>query len=97
QAGELTPEFHPPLPIQSCDETGCQTENTGIVLEGDYRRFYSVADSSVYCQTSEGWDPVLCPDGVTCAQNCAVDGISEEEYNNGYGIFTSGNTLRLNY
>ncbi|ESK92224.1 gh 7 family exocellobiohydrolase [Moniliophthora roreri MCA 2997] len=26
------------------------------------------------CYTDNTWDTSLCPDGVTCAQNCALDG-----------------------
>ncbi|KAA0201485.1 Glycosyl Hydrolase 7 [Hyalella azteca] len=96
-AGELTPEYHPPLIIQSCDASGCQPENTGIVIDADTRRLYSVADNSVSCYTGSGWNPVLCPDGQTCAQNCAIDGFTQDEYNNRFGISTSGSALRLAY
>lgn len=37
-------------------------------------------------------DRTLCPDPVTCAQNCALDGA---DYAGTYGITTSGNSITL--
>lgn len=96
-AGTLTPEFSPSFSIQTCTDTECVTENTAIVFEADYRRVYSVDDNSVSCRDGSGWSPTLCPDSVTCAQNCAIDGITQDEYNNQYGVTADGSSLRLDY
>lgn len=98
QAGDLTPEEHLPLPIQTCDSSGCQTENTAVVIDADTRYLYSVADSSRNCQLdSGGYDSELCPDGYTCASNCALNGYTAQEYQDKFGLTTSGSTVRLNY
>ena len=36
----------------------------------------------------------MCPDPVTCAQNCALDG---GDYEGTYGITTDGTTLSLKF
>lgn len=46
------------------------------------------------CFSADGWDAVLCPDPLTCAENCALDGA---EYSSAYGITTSGNSIKLEF
>ncbi|KAG6809595.1 hypothetical protein H0H92_015615 [Tricholoma furcatifolium] len=46
---------------------------------------------SLTCNT---WDATLCPDGVTCAANCALDGA---DYESTYGVTTSGDALTLQF
>lgn len=38
-----------------------------------------------------GWDPTLCPDPVSCAENCAVEGV---DYS-GYGIAVDGDSVTM--
>lgn len=38
------------------------------------------------------WDTSLCPDPVTCAQNCALDGAN---YEGTYGVTTSGDSMSI--
>ncbi|KAF2364174.1 Glycoside hydrolase family 7 [Trinorchestia longiramus] len=96
--GTVVEEYHPPLPSQVCDETGCVTEETSFVMDASRRWLYSVADNGqTNCLGSEGYDPVLCPDDLTCAQNCAVAGVTQEQYDVTYGITTEGNSITLRY
>lgn len=44
--------------------------------------------------TGNTWDTTLCPDGQTCAENCALDGA---DYEGTYGITASGNALTLKF
>jgi hypothetical protein len=44
--------------------------------------------------TGNQWDKSLCPDGATCAKNCALDGA---DYSGTYGITSSGNALTLKF
>jgi len=46
------------------------------------------------CYTGSSWNTQHCPDDVTCAKNCAVDGA---DYAGTYGITTSGSSLKLAY
>lgn len=36
----------------------------------------------------------VCPDPVTCAQSCVIEGVNYEQT---YGITTNGNSLRMNF
>lgn len=91
QIGLNTPEIHPSLPSQKCTLSGgCQTVDTSIVLDSQYRWLHS-KDGYDACQVTGGWDPTLCPDGVSCAENCAVEGV---DYS-GYGISVDGNAVTM--
>lgn len=62
------------------------------------RWFYSVADNGqTPCLTGDGYDPVLCPDGATCAQNCALGGVSKEDLDVKFGTSSDGNALTMRY
>ena len=75
QIGTNTPEVHPSLPSQKCTlGGGCKTLNTSIVLDSQYRWLHN-AKGYDNCQVNGSWNSTLCPDGVTCAQNCAVEGV----------------------
>jgi cellulose 1,4-beta-cellobiosidase len=94
QAGTLTTETHPSLPMQSCSAGGsCTTLSTKIVLDSNWRWLHSTSGST-NCYTGNTWNAALCPDGVTCAANCALDGA---DYTGVYGITTSGNSLKLGF
>lgn len=92
QAGTLTPEKHPAFSVSTCTAGGtCTSKTQSIVLDGNWRWLHSTSGST-NCYTGNTWDKTLCPDGVTCAANCALDGA---DYPGTYGIKASGNTLSL--
>ncbi|KAF4613112.1 hypothetical protein D9613_011192 [Agrocybe pediades] len=95
QVGTLTAETHPSLPWQKCTKSGgCVTQSSGkIVLDSNWRWLHSTSGST-NCYTGNTWDATLCPDGATCAKNCALDGA---DYSGTYGITTSGNALTLKF
>ncbi len=92
QPGTVKPENHPPLPIQSCTKSGgCQTEQKSVVVDANWRWTHTVKGYT-NCYTGESWDSIICPDDITCAKNCALDGA---DYQGTYGVATSGSSLRL--
>ena len=94
QAGTLTAENHPKLTVQTCTKSGgCKTVNSGVVLDSNWRWLHSTSGST-NCYTGNKWDASLCPDPVTCAKNCALDGA---DYSGTYGITTSGSALTLKF
>ena len=95
--GSGTVEEHPPITIFTCDEQGCQPEQSWITLDDARRPVYSVADMTTPCETYGVWDPILCPDSVSCAENCALDGVTIEEYQNLQGVTTSETSVTLKY
>jgi cellulose 1,4-beta-cellobiosidase len=94
QIGTLAAEVHPTLTWQTCTKPGVCTTTTGkVVLDANWRWLHAVTGSN-NCFTGNTWDASLCPDDVTCAANCALDGA---DYSGTYGVTTSGNSLRLNF
>ncbi|KXN91715.1 Exoglucanase [Leucoagaricus sp. SymC.cos] len=88
-------ENHPSLSWQTCTGSGSCTTNRGgaIVLDANWRWTHNVGGFT-NCYTGNLWDNTLCPDGPTCAANCAIDGA---DYAGTYGITTSGNALTLKF
>ncbi|KAB5588948.1 Glycosyl hydrolase family 7 protein [Ceratobasidium theobromae] len=95
QAGTVTAETHPSLTWQKCTTSGgCVTQSSGkIVLDANWRWLHTTSGYT-NCYTGNTWDATLCPDPVTCAANCALDGA---DYVNTYGVVASGNSLTLKF
>lgn len=94
QVGTQMAENHPQLSIQQCTTGGsCQTLGTSVVLDANWRWTHQTS-STTNCYTGNTWDATLCPDGATCAQNCAIDGA---DYAGTYGITTANNALTLKF
>ncbi len=94
QAGTNTPEVHPPITVQSCTKSGgCQSEAKSVVLDSNWRWLH-ITSGYQNCYTGNTWDRTYCPDGPTCAKNCALDGA---DYQGTYGVTTSGSSVRLNF
>ncbi|KAL5492775.1 CBH1_5 [Sanghuangporus weigelae] len=94
QVGTVTAENHPSLSVQQCTGSGsCSTQSRSIVLDSNWRWLHTTSGYT-NCYTGNTWDTSLCPDGATCAQNCALDGA---DYAGTYGISTSGNALTLKF
>lgn len=95
QVGTNTAETHPTLSWQKCTTSGgCTTVSGGkVVLDANWRWLHTTTGFT-NCYTGNTWDTTLCPDGATCAQNCALDGA---DYSGTYGITTSGNALTLKF
>ncbi|KAJ6533575.1 Exoglucanase 1 [Mycena capillaripes] len=96
-AGTNTPEVHPALTWQKCTGTGgtsCTTQSSSVVLDSNWRWLHDGVSGDTNCYTGNTWDTTFCPDGKTCAANCALDGA---DYSGTYGISTSGNALTLKF
>ena len=94
QVGTNTAENHPMMTSQQCTKAGgCKTLSTKVVLDANWRWLHSTSGYT-NCYTGNAWDATLCPDGATCAQNCALDGA---DYSGTYGITSAGNSLTLKF
>ncbi|KAF8881887.1 cellobiohydrolase I-II [Infundibulicybe gibba] len=94
QVGTQMAETHPTLSWQKCTSGGCTAQSGGsIVLDSNWRWLHTTTGFT-NCYTGNTWDTTLCPDGATCAQNCALDGA---DYSGTYGITTSGDALTLKF
>ncbi|KAG6818592.1 hypothetical protein H0H93_003689 [Arthromyces matolae] len=95
QVGTNTAETHPKLPWYQCTKAGgCVSQSSGsVVLDANWRWTHSTSGYT-NCYTGNAWDSTLCPDDVTCAANCALEGA---DYANTYGVTTSGDALTLKF
>ena len=64
-----------------------------MVIDVNWRWTHAVSGYQ-NCYTGNTWDTSLCPDGVICAKNCALDGA---DYQGTYGVTTSGSSIKLNF
>lgn len=93
QAGTLTAETHPPLTVSKCTASGCTSSTQSIVLDANWRWTHDI-EGYTNCYTGNAWNETICPDGATCAANCALDGA---DYSGTYGITASGDSLKLGF
>jgi len=78
QAGTEKQEAHLPFNIESCSEEGCKTESITATFDMQWRWMHGLGGYK-NCYVG-GWDKQICPDPNTCAQKCAVEGMSNEDY-----------------
>ncbi|KAF2032752.1 exoglucanase-like protein 1 precursor [Setomelanomma holmii] len=96
QVGTSQSETHPTLSWQTCTGTGgtsCTTKSGSIVLDSNWR-WSHVTSGYTNCFDGNTWNTTSCPDGASCAKNCAIDGA---DYSGTYGISTSSNALSLKF
>lgn len=93
QAGTKT-EVRPKLNYQTCTKAGgCKIIEGSVTVDANWRDFLS-AKGNESCISSAGvWDPKLCPDGKTCAKNCALQPV---DYACELGVTSDGENLKLN-
>ncbi|CAK4723347.1 hypothetical protein LEN26_016886 [Aphanomyces euteiches] len=90
QVGTNQAEVHPVLQTQTCTKAGgCSTQNTKIVLDSNWRWLHQVGNYTACRDNSGNWDKSVCADGVSCAKNCAYEGVDYKAS----GITASGQTL----
>eukprot|EP01065_Artemidia_motanka_P047223 TRINITY_DN733_c0_g2_i3.p2 TRINITY_DN733_c0_g2~~TRINITY_DN733_c0_g2_i3.p2 ORF type:complete len:461 (+),score=175.73 TRINITY_DN733_c0_g2_i3:89-1471(+) len=95
-AGTQTAERHPQLSVQQCSKAGgCVSQQKSVTIDANWRWTHSTSGTK-NCYTGNKWDQSLCPDGKTCAENCAVEG-ADQEYRGTYGVDASGSDLKLGF
>jgi cellulose 1,4-beta-cellobiosidase len=96
QVGTLQAEVHPAITWEKCTAPGsCTTQQGQVVIDANWRYVHDASPGAfTNCYTGNTWNTTLCPDDVTCAANCALDGAL---YQQTYGATTSGNALTLNF
>jgi cellulose 1,4-beta-cellobiosidase len=92
-AGTLTTEKHPALTMSKCTASKCTTSAQAITIDANGGWLHTKTGYTD-CYTGNTWNTTICPDGKTCAENCALDGA---DYSSTYGITTTDNALNLNF
>ncbi|OAF99749.1 cellobiohydrolaseI [Paraphaeosphaeria sporulosa] len=93
--GTYEPEIHPKFPITSCAPGGasCTTLNTSLVMDAEWRWIHK-DNTYTNCYSDGSWNTTICPDGATCAENCALDGAL---YQGVYGVTVKNRNLTLQW
>ncbi|KAF9045358.1 glycoside hydrolase family 7 protein [Panaeolus papilionaceus] len=91
RVGTIAPESPPSFRWSKCTTSGgCTTTEGRVIIEANYRWFHDYKGYT-NCYALDKWDTTLCPDGKTCADNCAIEGVDYPTY----GVSTSANTLTI--
>merc|ERR1711910_116393 len=88
QIGHQKEESHLPFKLFKCNDPLCSSSNyekMSLVLDSNWRWLHKM-DDYVNCYEGNSWDSSYCPDPVSCAQNCGLDGIPPEDWSGTYGI-----------
>ncbi|KAF9889476.1 hypothetical protein FE257_007379 [Aspergillus nanangensis] len=86
-----SPDQPPNLTTWICTSSGgCVAQDTSIVLEWESRVIHET-DSPTPCLSTNVINSTICPDPVTCAQNCVVEAANYTHS----GVSTAGDTLTL--
>jgi len=93
--GTQVVESHPELPLWTCDASGCVKEMKTAVLDANWRWVHNGQYKN--CYKDGDWDKDLCPDPKTCASNCYLEGISEDQYGKTYGVTRIDDGMKLNF
>ncbi|KAF3761835.1 family 7 glycoside hydrolase [Cryphonectria parasitica EP155] len=93
QACTSTTETKPSLSWSQCTSSGCTNTSGSVVIDANWRWTHDVSGYT-NCYTGNTWDADLCPDDVTCAANCCVDGA---DYESTYGVTSADDALTLNF
>ena len=95
QVGNYTSESHPRLSWQPCTRGGsCSTNSNGAVALDANWRWTHITGNYTNCYTGNTWNSTVCTSNAQCASNCALEGAN---YQQTYGITTSGNALTLKF
>jgi len=65
-------------------------------MDANWRWLHNVGGYS-NCYTGASWDSGYCPDDVSCAANCALDGVPESDWSGTYGVTSDGSALKLGF
>jgi len=97
QVGNFETEEQPFITFKECTNAGgCTSRQAKLTLDANWRWIHSTSGYD-NCYTGNAWDTSICTDGATCAQQCALEGVTAEKYENTYGVEQLSNGVRLNF
>jgi len=101
QAGTLNDNYLMPITLGDCfwnsaGQPQCTEEAKGLSLDSNWRWTHKVGEPE-NCYTDSEWDTTVCPDGDTCAKNCAAGAVAEEDWEGTYGIKQNGNGVDVGF
>merc|ERR1719265_236419 len=74
----------------------CTEEAKSIALDSNWRWTHKAGETT-NCYTDDSWDSSVCPDGETCARNCAAGAVNQKTWEGTYGIKQNGNGVDVGF
>jgi len=96
QAGTLGDNYLMPMSLGECTSSGCTSQKKSLALDSNWRWNHKVGEPE-NCYTGSAWDKTACPDGETCAKNCAVGGVPLKDWEGTYGVKESGDGVSVGF
>ena len=101
QAGTLNDNYLMPMTLGECSwnsqgQQACTEQAKSLSLDSNWRWTHQ-AGSTTNCYTDSEWDTSVCPDGETCAKNCAVGAVPEADWAGTYGVAQEGNGVSVGF
>jgi len=88
-------ETPPSMPYSQCTRAGgCTVKNASAVLDANWRWLHTTAGKNCY---NGNWSSTYCEDPKECAENCALEGVTEQEYASTYGVTPIQGGLQLRF
>lgn len=96
RAGNVHADNPIPVSLHSCGADGCHGEAAWTTIDHAWRWLHA-ADSEEKCwlESGPGWNPTYCPNAKSCAQNCVVEGVGADWYQQGYGVSSAYGGLTM--
>merc|ERR1719168_409221 len=74
----------------------CTHKDLKVTLDANWRWAHHTSGND-NCYEGNQWDSTFCPDPVTCATECVIEGVSADKYTNTYGVEQIENGVKLNF
>jgi len=90
-------EGNPTMTLKECTLTGgCTASQAKLTLDANWRWIHATSGYE-NCYTGDTWNSDYCSDPNQCAQNCVLEGVSSEKYENTYGIQQIQDGVKLKF
>jgi len=97
QAGHMEQEEKPTITLKECTlADGCTSTEAKLTLDANWRWVHSTSGYD-NCYTGNQWSSALCSDPIQCAQNCVLEGVTKDKYENTYGVQQVQNGVKLRF
>ena len=97
QPGYLEQEEKPTITLKECTIAGgCTSTQAKLTLDANWRWIHSTSGYE-NCYTGNEWNPKYCSDPDQCAQNCVLEGVSKDKYENTYGVEQIQDGVKLKF
>jgi len=100
-AGTNSENYLMPLGLEECSwasngQVSCEYQQKSMSLDSNWR-WTHVDGQTENCYTDDSWDSSKCPDGETCARNCAAGAVDKETWEGTYGVKQNGNGVDVGF